>query len=168
MKIAYRMNPRRAARCGGFVTAVASVFSTHALYNNSNIGESLVIWWWTATSGGNSNVSSGTAQVNFALTAGTVFPLFTGEHLPPGLYTHGTAAAITAGDISWSGGTNVPFAFPVEGPFAVILPGWSFYLQCATANINFAGGILYEAVRPDEFEERYWIQANLALTAGNG
>jgi hypothetical protein len=164
-----KIHHRSAGRAGFLQTVVgAGNFAQFGLFNNDTQGRYLVIRHFTMGAASNSTVEFGVTQANLAGTAVTIFPLVTVDRPPPGSATWKAGTATLTLDYAVGIVALGSYQWPINIPFAILTPGWSFIMQNFTSNIVSTFGVLYEAYTPEELDEGAWIQANAALLPQNG
>jgi|SRR5271170_344475 len=163
MASADRFHPRRMAYGGANQAAVASDFSSLALFNNSNYAEYLIVRHWTATFGGSVQILAGVVPGSFGGTAVTPIPYFPNEALPPGTLTKIAAVAAQTTGYAIGGSANVNFSWPLDLPFAVVPQGYTFFIQCTSANNAITASVMWEAIKPEQLEPELMLAAIAAL-----
>lgn len=147
---------------GQFATAAAD-FTTLALLNNSQYAEYLLIRTWSFTPNGNNIGLVGVAQTNFGGTAVTPIPFMPNEAPPPGVLTHIAATSAQVNGFVIGGSASSPNIWPLDIPFALVPPGWSFFIQQFTANVILTASVMWEAIMPEQLDEGAWLAANLTV-----
>ena len=149
--------PRQAARGGvPATTAGSGKFATISLYNSSTGPRVLVIRDWSISSTVGHVHGAGYNQGRLSGTAGVVTPFFPGDRAPAGLVDYQAANAALTPDYYVENLSGSSMQWFHDFPFAIVPPGWAFYIQCVTANTNIDGGFIWEEVSIDELEYFYF------------
>lgn len=148
--------PRQAFR-GGIpsTTAGAGKFATFSLYNSSTGPIVLIVRDWQFV-GGSASMVFGYNQGRLAGTAGTQNRLVPGDAAGAGLVDYQAAnAALTTTDYHLPIVPTAANQWMHDLPFAVVPPGWAFFLQCSTAATAITGALLWEEIAIDELDYFY-------------
>jgi len=158
------LRPRRMAFAGGTVAATASVHGTAQLFNNSSYAEYLILRDFQFGSTAGSVWFITLNQTTLSLTAVAATPYLPIEAPPPGAVSQGTTATALA-----TNGYNLAQFGAAAGswghdfPFCIIPPGWYLSIQVLAVNQALYYSLMWEAIKPEQLDEAYWLAANAAL-----
>jgi hypothetical protein len=137
---------RRCSRGGGpRFTPVH--FGTIALYNDTQGAELLVVWVMFCSSTATALINGGTIQGSLGGTVGVKTPLVIGSVGMAGQVTQIDSPAAMVDDFSLFFGPGILAPLAPILPWAVLQPGWSFWLQDSLAGDAFNGFFIWESVR---------------------
>jgi len=159
------LRPRRRAFTGTVINAVTSQYSTFQLFNNSSYAEYVAIWSFALTSNLAGQLSIGYSQTNLGLTAVTIYPFLAGEAPPPGLPTAGTSLTTLPQNYNIYVPANTPYEWPHNYPFCLLPANWGFYVQLVGTNTAIRVSCIWEAIKPEQLDEGYWLETNAVLLA---
>ena len=148
--------PRQAAR-GGVpkTTPSAGTFFTVSLYNSSTGATVLVLRDWSISGAGANLTALG---YNKGRLTGTNYPaqsFFPGDSAPAGLVDYQAAAAALTGDYYTTLNSTAGGLWPHDFPFAIVPPGWAFFMCITIAAAFGQAGFLWEEISIDELDYFY-------------
>jgi len=160
-----KINLRRVAFAGGNLPATSAQNSFFQLFNNSQGAEYLVVRDWMVNFSVTGRAFFSIGQSNLAGTSQTVYPAFSGQVPPPGIFTIGSSATTILSGYVVDNVANTPISWVHNYPFCVLSPGWYLTFQLNAAdNAGFVSAWWAAALAEELFEDEL-IQANLALLA---
>jgi hypothetical protein len=145
--------PRQAYRGGvPATTAGLGLFATISVYNSSTGPTVLVIRDWSVAATAAITLNTGYNQGRLNGTPGGVTPLFPGDRAGAGLVDYQAAGAVLSADYRMANAVLTSMGWLHNFPFAIVPPGWAFFIQQQSANKLISGGFLWEEVSIDELE----------------
>lgn len=145
------LNLKRAMH-SGYAPAAPTNRATHALYNNTNANDVLIVR--SVNYGGNSNAASllcSTSTTIFGTSLGTVVPMLPDRAPGPGLHYYQDHNGAVTPDFIIS--ATAVGSWMHDFPISVLPPGWNFTIQLGTSGAALGIGFLWEFVQPDELEQ---------------
>lgn len=141
------VSPYRMAVGGASLSALAANYNGISLYHNGSGQFALMVRDFSVANSASGIITGGYFQGPLGTLSAQSSPLVTGEAAMPGqIYTQQQTTPFAPVSRIYQTGVGLQVTWNHDLPYAVLLPGWSFFLATGAVNIGLAAQFTWEAV----------------------